>query len=514
MSTLYSRAVILGLGLALVFPATADAKQRIEIMPDDPGKFGVELWGEYRLQASILSPFAVNPDGLEHGQTGVLTNRIRAGFGLQAQRFFFGTEWDFLSGQIAGDLWQIAGTVDDRHRYQYAAVTPNGAITPRRLSVGAKWASHGFEVGLVTSDWGLGMLANGGDRDPWFGQNEFGDRVVRARFTGRPLHSQAGHETPNALNVTGAFDLVLADDTTNLVDDQQLTLQGIFSVLWLEPKTARHGVYLVLRNQRELVEQTNTTVFVADGLADQWVDLGTSGGRLRIAAEGALIVGSTDRSTTYNSRDKLTVVSGAVTGLATVVAPGEKLRVHLRGGFATGDSQPDDGLSTGFTFDRDFDAGMVLFDQVLGAVDAATHVYLTDPENSGQPPAGVDATVREGAVGQTIFLQPVLEADPLDWLNLKAGVLFAVATAPVAQPFVSYRAGGVATNHHGEKPLSRALGTEINWAVRLGKALPLPGEAPPQVHLLVQGGHAILGDALVGGRDAVHNVLLTGRFRW
>ena len=42
------------------------------------------------------------------------------------------------------------------------------------------------ELGLVSSAWGLGMVANDGRTDPLFGRADFGDRTLRLRATHMP----------------------------------------------------------------------------------------------------------------------------------------------------------------------------------------------------------------------------------------------------------------------------------------------------------------------------------------
>ena len=94
---------------------------------------------------------------------------------------------------------------------------------------------------------------------------------------------------------------------------------------------------------------------------------------VRVAGEVAGIFGETDRAQSYNSRDGLQVRSLGFTGLASVSYDPLHTNVIFRGGYASGDGNPDDGGSHDFSFDRDFDVGMVLFDEVQGAIDAAAY---------------------------------------------------------------------------------------------------------------------------------------------
>ncbi|MEE2828781.1 MAG: hypothetical protein VX498_06315 [Myxococcota bacterium] len=510
--------ISLALILAVFLPATAGAAQTIDLKPKKPGVFEFETRGEYRLNFSLLDDFAVDAEdpATTHGQTKYLDQRLRVRLGLKLSRLSLATEWDLLSGQLAGDTWNL-GALDDRRRDIYGAIGPEGFV-PRRASALLRWKALDIELGLVTSHWGLGMIANDGDHDPFFGRNDLGDRTLRLRFTGRPLYARA-EPGPNAgkFLLTGAFDLVFDDDVGSLLKGQ-LAFQGIVSALYFDPGHSSHGVYVVYRNQQEAEGEGLTSVLVVDGYADRVFSLGESA-TLRLALEAAGIFGRTSRALTYNAPDELTVASVGLAGQATLGLFDSKLQVHGRVAFSSGDGDSDDDQSNAFNFDRNFDSGSVLFDQVLAGVNLGTHALISDPENSGQAPRGVDALANEGAAGSVLFLQPIVQGSPLPFLDLKAGVLVAIATAETRQAFYSFRAGGTARNHHNEAVASRVLGTEANWSVTLGGVLPLKGEKAPKLEpaLQVQGGHLFLGDALRSSTtdsQVVHHLQVTGRFRW
>jgi hypothetical protein len=273
------------------------------------------------------------------------------------------------------------------------------------------------------------------------------------------------------------------------------------------------GLYVVFRDQREMNEDRFTRALALDGYGQLPIAFGVGGWGLRAAAEGAVILGHTNRATTYGSREAVDVISGGATGVATLHAPQDVLQVHLRGGIASGDPDPDDTVSRDFSFDRDFDVGMVLFDQLAGGADAATHALLSDPTRS-PPPDGVEALVNEGAFRRAVFVQPVVQGTPLPWLDVRFGVLLAGSVVDHTQPYYTFRAGGTARNQFDTEPEGRHLGTELDWAIRLGGPLKPAAEQSPQAHFVAQGGHLILGPALAGGPDAIHQLMLTGRFRW
>ena len=489
----------------------ARSNQRVVLgSPDSP--FALEFDGEYRFQGTVLTDTPVDAAGTTIDQPYSLDQRMRGRMDLAGRHFRLGTEWDLFTGQVAGPNWGIPGDVDERNRHQRTVFQREGFV-PRRAAATFSWPALTVEMGLLTSHWGLGLLANDGDHDPVFGRNDFGDRVVRMRVTGKPLYLQPDHPRRHALNVTAAFDWVVADDTARF-SERQLAFQGIFSVLYADASERQLGVYAVYRHQRELDEDRVLRALVLDGFGHLPLPLGETGLVLSLAVEGAMVTGETDRTLTYSSRHLVGVVSGGAAGVATIHAPGDLFRVRLRGGVASGDPDPDDGLTRDFSFDRDFDVGMVLFDQVSGGTEAAAHALLTDPTRS-PPPDGVDALVTEGAFRRAFFAQPVFEYEPVYWLGFKIGALFASGTVDWTQPYYSFRAGGAPRNHLDTTPDGRYLGTEVDWAVRLGGEVRPARPSSVEAAFVAQGGHLFVGPALAGeGPDAIHQWLLTARLRW
>lgn len=494
---------------ASLFPGAAAAVElRIESLEDA----AVALTGEYRLQGTFLSDFPVDAGGTSFGQSAVLDQRLRAGGEFRAGPMRLGAEFDFLSGQLAGDTWDVPVTLDERRRDTLGATSAQ-AFTPRRAALTLSWPGIALEAGLVTSHWGLGMVANDGARDPWFGRNDFGDRVVRLRVTGRPLRARAGSSNPDALSVTLAGDWVVGDDLAR-ADRGQVAFQAVASVAWTRPGLDAVGVYGVLRRQEE-PDGGATRLAVVDLYLDRTFAIGERLS-LRGAVEGAFASGTTTRVHTYNAPDSLDVRSGGFAGLLHGRAEGLPVSLVVHGGWASGDTDPDDGVSADFTFDRDFDAGAALYDTVLAGIEAGTYALLTDPQYSGQPPAGVDGILTEGAFRRAAFLQPIVEVEPFPWLTARIGVMAVQATADVVQPFYTTRAGGDPRNHLDQAPGGRYLGTEIGWSVRVGGALPKARPGAPRIELLAQGAHVALGGAL-RGPDApgwVHQASVTGRVRW
>lgn len=466
--------------------------------------FTLETDGELRYIGSFYPEFPVDAEGTGVGQDPVLDQRLRVAVDAKGELWSAGTAWDLASGQLVGGTWQIPGTVDARHR-EDLGVFDAGSFTPRRAAVDARLGPVQVQTGLVTSHWGLGMLANDGEHEPEFGRADFGDRVLRLRVATRPF---------GALPVTVALagDRVVEDELAR-VDDAQAAWQGILAALWAPPSGNRLGLYGVYRDQLEPDAVRRTRVGVADVYGELVLPIGA--GKFHAGAEAAGVTGRTSRASSYATPDGLDVRSAGATGFVGVATAEDRWGARVRSGWASGDGDPDDGTSSDFSFDRDLDAGMLLFDEYGGAIEAGTYALLSDTEHSGGAPDGADTVVTEGSFRRAVFVQPVLEAKPAPWLGVRVGVLAAWSTAPIAQPYYSFRNGGVPTNHLDVETEGNALGTELDWAVRLGGVETGPGDLRFRPELLVQGAH-LRASADHGNPDGgiLTLVTATARARW
>ena len=106
----------------------------------------------------------------------------------------------------------------------------------------------------------------------------------------------------------------------------------------------------------------------------------------------------------------------------------------------------------------------------------------------------------EGAFRRAAYLQPRLELDPFGWIHVRVGWLVAWSTAPIMQPFYTARNGGIPVNQLQQKTNGYALGSEIDWMLRLKPFHDPIRDATGHVFSLdLQGGHARLASNLGGG---------------
>ncbi len=483
------------------------------VQPEIPDGGTFDTYGELRLIYSLPPAIQVDTDGMSLGQDWMLDSRLRTGLAVGGGGVRFVLEGDLIDGQLAGDAWDVPGEEDARDRHR-VGVGDAEDYDLRKAFLKARLGPIGVQAGVATSHWGLGMLANDGNRDPVFGRNDFGDRVVRVQVGSRPF---GGGDVPLSISLAG--DRVIEDEFARWRpfgegdEKGQKAWQGIGALMWAPDEGAKVGFYGVHRRQTEVDDERTTLITALDAYADWTGEIG--GMQVRLAGEGATLLGSSDRSLNYNTRSegsRQKVRSGGVTGLMEVGQVDVPVRGILRGGWASGDGNGDNDRVNDFAFDRDFDAGMVTHDEMLGAIDAAAYDQIGRPEHSGGAPEGAEAIVREGAFLHAIFVQPVVALDATDWLEVRAGPTLHWATAPISQPFSTTRNGGVPANHLGEQTEGYALGTELNWAVEVGDVGVGPESIGLKPALVLQGGHLLASDNL--GGELVSLVTATGRVRW
>jgi hypothetical protein len=427
--------------------------------------------------------FVVNADGDTVGQGFVLDTRLRLGVTVDAMGFQLRAEGDAFTGQVAGDTWDLGETPDERRRHQMGVFNTE-SFSPRVLAMSRQTPLGKIDAGLMTSHWGLGMVANDGAHDPYFGRNDGADVVLRAKATTTPVPDKP-------IYLILAADRVYADDVGSWAADQEI-YQLLFATLYKGSGGTSAGVYTVYRQQTEADGVRQTDVSVVDLYLDHRGEIGVT--QYRAAMEAAWIDGSTTRGASYQSPEGLTVSQLGATGLFEVDYADWAVGLTLRGGIASGDGDGYDDSSNGYNFDQNFDVGLVMFDEVGGALAVSAWNQVSDLENVGQAPDGAESLVNEGALSQAAFTQPILRWAVRPGLDAKIGVLAAWATAPIASPFYSGRNGGVPTTHLDQASTeSRALGVELDWALNidsaeLGLSLPL---APA---LLLQGGHYFPGE--------------------
>lgn len=434
-----------------------------------------------------LSTFDLNGDGDTYafGQVGALRLRLGGDVELGKGLTFHG-ELDAYAGRTYGDPTEL-GTDRVEAPFRDAVRFQRLPILPRRFSL--SWASPVgvVELGHTTSHWGLGLLANSGQRDGrLFADPQRGNLVERLSFATAPLIGLS--DDPNSyaqrLTMAVAGDLVFADAQAELLDEdlnhKDTAWQGIFA-LFLRPPSEqgerpRHalsgGGYVVYRDQ-EYADGDTLQALIFDGHVRYVQRLGASS-QLRYELETAWIQGETNRLVTELGTEGVDVESsGTAFELAwSSMVSGLPFELVGLAGTASGDGDPDDGVLNRFTFHADYDAGMILFAHVIPALQRQAVSEVDDPLRTAEPPEGLESLPGWGGISGASYGGLRLVVGP--WRDLELGLQYiaATTTAPLTDPYASFSAGGSPTNPFGGNG-SGSLGQEFNVAARYAFELPV-----------------------------------------
>lgn len=441
---------------------------RLDRDPFEGSQLDLRSWGGN----STLPDF----DGAEDERTAALHTRLRARLMWEPveDRLGLELEADFLSGRVWGSEDPsstmpdevITGTRDDQLAYGDSL----GAILdPRAANVRYTSRIGRVQAGLQTSTWGLGLLANGGERDneQLFGQRFGGDRSMRLLFGTSPF---ARLDAPWADKVFVGIggDVVWRDENASFVRGDR-AYQGVAS-MFLRDDDRFGGVYVVGRRQED-VDGARLDVVGFDGaFKREWsgdaFDVGVGG-------EVATLRGSTTRALPTTARADEVRLRGIGAALeAELLHRASEVGGKVLAGYASGDADTDDLTQYRFRFDPNYKVGLILFDSYIPAMTRAWYRDANDPGRTAEAPPGIEQVVSEGGVENAYYLNPQLTFGNPDELLIGAGVLKAWAHQPPAAPVATFENGGVPTGVRGAEDVSRDLGWEVDVAAQYRFALP------------------------------------------
>lgn len=392
-----------------------------------------------------------------------------------------------------------------------------------RLTEGYFLAAGKFlalKAGIVRSDWGLGILANGGtggglDADPPradanpFGYGRFADRVLRLQVAWFPITPAKGAERAGdpPLTIAVAVDGVVDDDSARWLDGDR-AFNFIAAVAGRYEGFAG-GLYAVHRTQRH-AEGGTTEVTVFDVQARQQLDKGNT--RAWVAAEIAMMLGSTTwaRSAILDKPFDIFATGGL---LRVGIEYTPLFQAVVEGGVASGDDNPFDADLGGFSFDREHRVGLLMFREYLRKTTAVTAYNLADPTYREEPPRGFDRSASGGALQGVMYINPRVALFPFDGFTVLLGYLHAISEGPYTDPYQSGLAGGTSVGPHGAVARSElgheldlgldyrfAAGSLLDLALRLEGAWFLPG--------------AVFDDPKTGGQDHVFGAWVHLGAKW
>jgi len=337
-------------------------------------------------------------------------------------------------------------------------------------------------LGTQTSQWGLGILANAGERDDrLFGEPTRGNVSQRLLFATSPFQAIGASPTSalGRFTLLAAGDLVVADETAELLDTRlavedeawQAVVSAFirpraFDTPALRPRTDVSGGLYAARRWQTYAEGDTLDVWVVDGhlrLLQDW----EGHNRIRYEMEFAQLFGETDRVRTEGGPRGVDVEGlGAAAELAWAFQIGAlPAEVQVTVGMASGDGDADDSTLQRFAFHGDYDVGLVLFDHVVPALQLRATESVDDPLRAKTPPTGFQYFPGRGGVSGASYGALRFKIGPVNGLEVAAQVLAASTTAPFVDPVRTFERGGAPTNPFGG-PAEGNLGTEFDVAVR------------------------------------------------
>ncbi len=409
------------------------------------------IWMAARVEST--NPFPVDAKGNEF-ETGAAGNfQIRVGLNFDTGRvlapFQIGVEYehDLLTGGVAGHT-DLAGEGMPNH---------NGLehqIRKAALRVSLGHFAH-LKGGLMTSHWGLGLVANSGGRT-WtpdsaaFSDPRHGDHTARLMMATGPV-------TPMKIVLAVGHDWVQQDD--NMLDgDTARQFFGSFMVGRGLPTSI--GFYGVYRTQ-ETEAGAWTKVTALDIYTRHAVSIGEHV-NATIEAEAVLIMGDTTLSPSPEFAEKSVIQMGAaVRGSIDAGWIGGVLDFL----YASGDANLDDSTQSAFKPDPNYEMGILFYRYVLAGMTArATHT-AANTDLVGYAPADLERFPTRGSASNTIAIFPRGYVRPMRGLEVYAGPLMVFAPSVPTDPFNTKMAGGESRNALDGDP-SHYLGTEVDLGAR------------------------------------------------
>lgn len=252
-----------------------------------------------------------------------------------------------------------------------------------------------LRFGRMPVEWGSGMLLNAGNA----ANQEFGDTVDRIQFTGRAgqVYLQGGLETN-------------AEQFVNEDDD----VWSVTGSLLYQTEQAGIGIYNIYR--RYDYDDETFGMYTLDFWA------AATAGPLELETEFVAQIGRGDLGDGLND--------ASINAFGAMIDAGytlDRIRVGLSGGLATGDKDTTDDNFKTFTFDRDFNQTLFLFEEPMPTLTPT----VSNDNNAGRD----TGAARTGyALSNALYVRPRVGYVISDQLTVDVSYFLAQAAAlPEAQ---------------------------------------------------------------------------------
>ncbi len=321
-----------------------------------------------------------------------------------------------------------------------------------------------LSAGRMPNDWGLGIFVNSGDGyDEKFGVKRYGNIVDRILFATKPM----GKEEP--LVVAIAFDRIAEDELKINKDDVD---EWLLAVLW-EEEIWKLGFYSALRMQ----DETDTKI----GAFDLWGKVEKE--NWRIESEFVSVFGKSKAlPLLYELEEGRKVLQFGVA--LEFLYKLKFLKFFLQSGFASGDEDPAGGDMTFFTFDPDYNVGLIALEKVLAYYTKRSVEKILEVSEEQK---GIDLYFTKGGVTNAYFFFPQIGINLTQNIEWRTGWLFARGVRNFVDPYQSlFVYGGTPAGFNGGKPSK-----DIGWEIDTGLFFNFKNK---KVRFSIEGGYFSPGD--------------------
>ncbi len=389
---------------------------------------------------------------------------------LERLRLGVGGGWKWLDVHIEGDAFYglLFGEYPrpgmSATTFAPRTVFERDSFVPRKAYLQATAPFGLFRIGQQTSQWGLGILANGGEDDPGelFSHRTRGDIVQRALFATKPLKLFSSAPVADKIIVAAGADLVYRDENAYLLDED-IAFQYLGSVLYRDERF-EGGAYVVYRDQEDSNGAT-LDVLAVDVAGKFNVPL-TKRLSLTGGAEVAWLTGSTTRNQPWEAPagPDINALGAAMELFVQLDQPA--LEAGFKAGLSSGDGDNDDGTIYRFRFDPDYNVGLILFDHYLAGMSAAAVDRIHSPGQAAVAPEGIEGLATNGSIENAVYLAPSIVYGGEEGFG--AGLLALLAWSHVAHasPRETFEAGGAAGYMGGASSSLQRMGVEFDLALR------------------------------------------------
>jgi hypothetical protein len=374
----------------------------LALLAATPGASAAQLeWaGHYRARGLLYDSLSLSDTNEQaEGTSNLLDHRLRlqprfhiterVGLFMQVDALSlvpWGEQVEGYEDPVTGDTTYLA--YDQSLR---APTTTTGASTPAGIAVTRAWGEvytdiGRFRFGRVPLHWGAGIWQN----DGFAPDAEYGDTADRLQFTSRI----------GLLYLMGAWD-VNYEGYLNVPDDMQ-SLNLAFAY---QTETIGLGFH----NQYRWQPSESLNLYTGDLWAK--AQLGT----VEVETEVVGVFGAGNLGGGANDM-RIASVGAMLRGDAVL----DKLVVGIEGGLATGDATPDDSEIRTFTFDRDHNLTLMMFEEPMPILEATT----ANETNGGRE---YDAVLTGEGIRNALYLRPHVGYRILDSLTADLAVFGAQA---------------------------------------------------------------------------------------